>query len=168
MGCGGSARAVVAGLGELGLGTILVAGRNVDRLETFVAECRSWAPALEACAWTVGGLGERLAHCDLLVNTTPVGMAGSASGSSTSGAKGDHCPLEPAELDQLRPGSTVYDLIYTPRPTPLLRAAARRDCACLDGLEMLVQQGAAALRLWSGLEHVPVALMRQALLARLA
>lgn len=168
MGCGGSARAVVAGLVELGLGRIWVAGRRVDRLETFVAECRSWAPALEPHAWTVGGLGERLTQCDLVVNTTPVGMAGTASGSSGAGAKGEDCPLVQAELDQLQPGTTVYDLIYTPRPTPLLRDAGLRGCTCLDGLEMLVQQGAAALRLWSGLEQVPVASMRQALLARLS
>jgi shikimate dehydrogenase len=58
----------------------------------------------------------------------------------------------------------VYDLIYTPRPTALLRQAAARGCRTLDGLEMLVQQGAAALRLWSGLAQVPVGAMRRAAL----
>jgi shikimate dehydrogenase len=61
----------------------------------------------------------------------------------------------------------VYDLIYTPRPTALLREAAARGCRTWDGLEMLVQQGAAALRLWSGLDSVPVAAMREAALERL-
>jgi shikimate dehydrogenase len=62
----------------------------------------------------------------------------------------------------------VYDLIYTPRPTRLLQAAAARGCPTLDGLEMLVQQGAAALKLWSGVEQVPVACMRAAALRQLA
>jgi shikimate dehydrogenase len=54
----------------------------------------------------------------------------------------------------------VYDLIYTPRPSQLLRQAAQQGCPCLDGLEMLVQQGAAALRHWSGLQDIPVEAMR--------
>jgi shikimate dehydrogenase len=73
-------------------------------------------------------------------------------------------PLAAAALDRLRPGSGVYDLIYTPRPTTLLQGAAERGCRTWDGLEMLVQQGAAALRLWSGRDSVPVDAMRQAAL----
>ena len=64
-------------------------------------------------------------------------------------------------------GATVYDLIYTPRPTALLRLALERGCSAIDGLEMLVQQGAASLRLWSGRPDVPVQAMRAAALARL-
>jgi len=79
----------------------------------------------------------------------------------------ERCPLNAAQLDQLTPQASVYDVIYTPRPTRLLREASRRGCASIDGLEMLVQQGAAALRLWSGRNDVPVACMRQALLERL-
>jgi shikimate dehydrogenase len=75
--------------------------------------------------------------------------------------------LEPAQLAALRPETWVYDIIYTPRPTELLRQAAARGCRSLDGLEMLVEQGAAALRLWSGRSDVPVEVMRQALLERL-
>ena len=71
------------------------------------------------------------------------------------------------ELAALRSDCWVYDIIYTPRPTQLLQSAAARGCRSLDGLEMLVQQGAAALRLWSGRDDVPVAVMRQALLEQL-
>ena len=61
----------------------------------------------------------------------------------------------------------MYDIIYTPRPTRLLEHAAERGCNSLDGLEMLVQQGAAALRLWAGDANVPVDAMRTAALAHL-
>ncbi|EDY39184.1 shikimate 5-dehydrogenase [Cyanobium sp. PCC 7001] len=155
LGCGGSARAVVAGLVELGCGAIAVAGRQAANLERFAAGCRAWAPQLSLHAWH--RLGELLPGCQLLVNTTPVGMA-----SPTDPAAARACPLDEAGLAALTPQAWVYDLIYTPRPSQLLRRAAGRGCRTLDGLEMLVQQGAASLRLWSGTAAVPVEAMREA------
>ena len=68
-----------------------------------------------------------------------------------------------AELWQYLNGEAVlYDLIYTPRPTSWLAAGQQRGHRCIDGLEMLVQQGAASLRLWSGHDDVPVDAMRSA------
>ena len=170
LGCGGSARAVVAGLVELGFGAITVAARRPEALAAFVQTCRPWAPQLTPLAWSdLGSATDQdlaqpaLMQADLVVNTTPIGMA-----SATDPAALKACPLNPAQLDQLRPGATVYDLIYTPRPTQLLRQAAQRGCPTQDGLEMLVQQGAAALRLWSGLESVPTDAMRTAVKAALA
>ena len=166
LGCGGSARAVVAGLVELGLAAVQLAGRRPAAVAAFMADCRPWAPALEALPWPEGGdgLAAALAQADLVVNTTPVGMVAGRSGDDTNPAP---CPLGPAELEALRPSAVVYDLIYTPRPTRLLQAAAARGCRSLDGLEMLVRQGAAALRLWSGQAEVPLAAMRRAALAQL-
>ena len=165
LGCGGSARAVIAGLVALGVERIGVAGRRAEARTALVASCAGWAPGLEAVAWgphePALPMADWLASADLLVNTTPVGMA-----SASQPAAVLRSPLEPGELERLRPGTRVYDLIYTPRPTALLRQAAQRGCRCLDGLEMLVQQGAAALRLWSQLESVPLEAMRQA--ARIA
>jgi shikimate dehydrogenase len=170
LGCGGSARAVVAGLVELGFGAITVVARRPEALAAFAQACGPWAPQLTPLAWSDLGsatdqvLGHTaLAQADLVVNTTPIGMA-----SATDPKASMACPLNPAQLDQLRSGATVYDLIYTPRPTELLRQAAHRGCPTLDGLEMLVQQGAAALRLWSGLETVPTNAMRAAVEAALA
>ena len=62
---------------------------------------------------------------------------------------------------------TLYDLIYTPRPTPWLALGQQRGCRTIDGLEMLVQQGAAALRRWSGRADVPVDQMREGALRSL-
>ncbi|MEA5390115.1 shikimate dehydrogenase [Cyanobium gracile UHCC 0139] len=168
LGCGGSARAVVAGLVELGLDRIRVAGRDGTRLEHFLASCADWAPGLEPLAWAPGAAGqpdplaEALAAADLVVNTTPLGMA-----SGRDPAAAARSPLDPAQVALLRPAATVYDLIYIPRPTTLLRQAGERGCRTIDGLEMLVQQGAASLRLWSGRREMPVIAMRDAALARL-
>jgi shikimate dehydrogenase len=165
LGCGGSALAVLAGLEQLGFGSITVAGRNTTALAALQEGCRSWLPALEPLAWTTADeelLLQALAQADLVVNCTPVGMASSSDPMAAS-----RSPLSAAALDRLRPGCGVYDLIYTPRPTALLQGASARGCRTWDGLEMLVAQGAAALRLWSGRDTVPVAAMRQAALERL-
>ena len=171
LGCGGSARAVVAGLVELGFGAITVAARRPEALAAFAQTCGPWAPQLIPLAWgdLDSATDNALAQADLVVNTTPIGMAGAKDpAGATDPAALNACPLNSAQLDQLRPGATVYDLIYTPRPTQLLRQAAQRGCPTQDGLEMLVQQGAAALRLWSGLETVPTHAMRTAVEAALA
>jgi shikimate dehydrogenase len=171
LGCGGSALAVVAGLEMLGFASIQVAGRDPAKLEAFCSGCRSWLPQLEPLAWSddrtqggteTGRLAAALASADLVVNTTPVGMANGQDPRAAS-----LCPLGPAALDRLPQGCTIYDLIYTPRPTALLKAARARGCHCIDGLEMLVQQGAAALTLWTGRDTLPLEVMREAALKAL-
>jgi len=161
LGCGGSARAVVAGLVELGFAEIVLAGRRPEALAAFEADCQSWAPQLRALSWN-SEITATLAQADLLVNTTPVGMA-----SATDPAAAQACPLSDSELAALSARSWVYDLIYTPRPTALLQRATAKGCRSLDGLRMLVEQGAASLRLWSGSSEVPVEVMHQAALRQL-
>lgn len=161
LGCGGSARAVVAALVELGCGEIRLAGRRPETLRAFEAACQVWAPQLKTVDWS--DLDSQLATAALVVNCTPVGMA---SGADQTGSR--QSPLGPEQFDQLPTTATVYDLIYVPRPTALLTAATARGCRTIDGLEMLVQQGAAALRLWSGIAEVPVTAMRAAAEAALA
>ena len=180
LGTGGSARAVLAGLLELGLEQITLAGRRTDPLAALLAAGQRWQAAadpasiatrLEAVAWQDLGAAAAadadavtaaLQGCELLVNTTPVGMASAQDPEAAL-----RSPLGREQLDRLPSTATIYDLIYTPRPTALLAEAGARGYRCLDGLEMLVQQGAAALRMWTGREDVPVAAMRQAALAQL-
>ena len=164
LGCGGSARAVVAGLAELGFNDIQLAGRRPEALAAFLADCQPWAPQLQALPWSSDGLAlaDALNQASLVVNTTPVGMA-----SANNPQAAEACPLSDRDLAALQPYCWVYDIIYTPRPTQLLQRAAARGCRSLYGLEMLVEQGAAALRLWSGRNDVPVEVMRQALLEQL-
>jgi len=87
---------------------------------------------------------------DLLLNATPLGLK-----------TGDASPLEgtPFALSQAR---AVYDMIYRPAETPLLKAAKAAGCRAANGLGMLLYQGAKALEIWSG-NPAPVEVMRQAL-----
>ncbi|MFS6826700.1 shikimate dehydrogenase [Cyanobium sp. ATX-6F1] len=97
LGCGGSARAVVAGCAELDLERISVAGRRAASLEPFIESCRPWAPGIEALAWDDsddpgdGPLSSAVAQADLVVNTTPLGMA-----AAEDPAAAQRCPSPPA------------------------------------------------------------------------
>ena len=90
----------------------------------------------------------RISLCRLLVNATPLGMNSSD-------------PL-PVDAGLLRPDLAVYDLVYNPRRTELLKAALRKKARAAGGQGMLVHQGAIACRLWTG-KYPAIAPMRKAL-----
>jgi shikimate dehydrogenase len=153
LGNGGAARAVVAGCHQLGLAKIHVVGRNVQRLQEFRD---SWSNSpitenLQVHQWEE--LSKLIPQANLLVNTTPIGMY----------PKVDESPLSGEEIANLSTGAIAYDLIYIPKPTQFLKQAEKQGAIAIDGLEMLVQQGVAALKIWLQQENVPVEVMRQAL-----
>lgn len=156
LGNGGAARAVVVGCHQLGCPEICVVGRNPDKLDHFYA---SWANtpiqgALKVHRWD--DLPPLVSQTQLLINTTPVGMY----------PQGECSPLDTSVIQELSPDAIAYDLIYTPNPTLFLKQARRRGARIIDGLEMLVRQGAAALEIWLQ-QPVPVEVMRQSLRAYL-
>lgn len=152
LGNGGAARAVVAGCAELGCPKIHVVGRNQTKLEQFE---RSWEDSsvgevLSVHSWNeLDGL---IANAKLLVNTTPVGMSPQVKDS----------PVDDKTLDKLPSGAIAYDLIYTPNPTQFLKQAYRQGATIIDGLEMLVQQGASAFKIWLD-RPAPVEIMSRSL-----
>jgi shikimate dehydrogenase len=77
-----------------------------------------------------------------------------------------HTPINEAEMSLLPSQAIAYDLIYTPRPTRFLQLAAARGLTAIDGLEMLIHQGAIALEFWLD-RPVPIEIMRQALLSKI-
>jgi shikimate dehydrogenase len=152
LGNGGAARAVVAGCAQLGCAEIHVIGRNSQKIEAFRQSWSSSSIVSTLRVHTWEALSELLPNADLLVNTTPIGMSPHA----------DRSPLTDREADQIKAGSIAYDLIYVPNPTRFLQQANQRGGTTIDGLEMLVQQGAAALELWTQ-QTVPVDTMRRSL-----
>ncbi|ALB40559.1 MULTISPECIES: shikimate dehydrogenase [unclassified Anabaena] len=152
LGNGGAARAVVAGCIQLGLAEIHVVGRNLQKLQAFHQSWQNspFADKFQVHEWTE--LPNLLHQANLLVNTTPIGMYPHI----------EESPLSSQEISYL-PDAIVYDLIYTPKPTKFLHLAEKQGAIIIDGLEMLVQQGAAALKIWLQQDTVPVNEMRQAL-----
>ena len=154
IGCGGSARAIAAGLQSLKLASITVIGRRQEALDAFIADLQRNDAPLTACLQSSPNLASLMKRADLVVNTTPVGMAQHGDAQAF--------PLGEAIWSHLQESAMLYDLVYTPRPTAWLRWGQSRGHRCIDGLEMLVQQGAASLRLWSDRNDVPVETMRRA------
>ncbi|MDB9435512.1 shikimate dehydrogenase [Dolichospermum lemmermannii CS-548] len=153
LGNGGAARAVVAGCIQLGLAEIHVVGRNLRKLQAFTQSWQNspFADKFQVHEWQE--LPNLLHQANLLVNTTPMGMYPHV----------DESPLSSQEMGYLPGDAIVYDLIYIPKPTKFLHLAEKQGAIMIDGLEMLVQQGAAALKIWLQQETVPVNEMRQAL-----
>ena len=165
LGCGGSARAVFAGLQDLNFEQITVVGRKQNTLKNFVAEMNLKDSENNNNSTLIKGLltDEKelileIKNANLIVNTTPVGMSSKKSSRKFS----QEIPLEKNIWQHLQPETTLYDLIYTPRPTAWLTLGAKNGCKQIDGLEMLVQQGAASLKIWSNQDEVPVDVMRTA------
>ena len=154
IGCGGSARAIAAGLQSLRLASITVIGRRQEALDAFIADLQRNDAPLTACLQSSPDLASLMKRADLVVNTTPVGMAQHGDAQAFT--------LGEAIWSHLQESAMLYDLVYTPRPTAWLRWGQSRGHRCIDGLEMLVQQGAASLRLWSDRNDVPVETMRRA------
>jgi len=139
LGAGGGARAVVAALAKERAGRILVLNRTPERGAKLVAELGPHLGVpLEAAA--LGSDARRLiAGCDLIINCTSVGLAGSAT-------EGD----QPLPSGLLPSGAAVADIIANPVSTPWLMAAERDGHPVLGGLSMLVHQGALSFSLWTG------------------
>jgi len=136
LGAGGAARAVVFALRRLGM-EVRIVNRTAARAERVAAD-----------------LGARVGSLDdpweLLVNATSVGMSPDAEST-------------PAPAAALRPGALVFDTVYRPLETRLLREARARGCRVQDGLEMLVHQAVEQIRIWSG-KRADATLLRRAAL----
>lgn len=128
LGSGGASRAVVKALDSLGAGGVTVAGRDPGRTESVAA----LTGGAQGVAWE--DASKLAGEVDLVVNATPLGMAG------------EHV-LPDA---QLAVGQCVVDLIYAPPSTPLVEAARAAGAQAWGGLGMLVRQAAASFTIWTG------------------
>ena len=94
-------------------------------------------------------------EADLIVNTTPVGM------SKTQ--KENTIPFGQEVWNNINSNTIVYDLIYNPSPTPLLKFCDQKGCMTIDGLQMLIAQGAKSLSFWTNGLEVPFEVMHDAI-----
>ncbi|HEX2118506.1 MAG TPA: shikimate dehydrogenase, partial [Acidimicrobiales bacterium] len=140
VGAGGAARAVVHALAGADALEVVVVNRSPERAEM--------TAALAGATGRVGVAAD-LEGVDLVVNATPLGLAGSDP---------DVLPLDP---DLLGKGQLVVDLVPNPAVTPLMRAARARGARVAGGLGMLVHQGALAFEMWTG-HPAPLGVMRSA------
>lgn len=151
LGAGGAARAIAVELALAGAQRIIVVNRSSERGETLVRLLNDKTPArAEFAPWTDAYRVPEGA--DLLINATSIGLYPSV----------DDAPA--IDFASITPGMVVCDVIPNPPSTPFLRQAAARGAKTLDGLGMLVYQGAIAFKMWTG-QEASTEVMRQALAA---
>ncbi|MBR9985831.1 MAG: shikimate dehydrogenase [Desulfosarcina sp.] len=143
IGAGGAARALAHGIAEHA-GQLTVVNRSQDRGRRLAGELKcDFCPLVD-----FSGVG-----CDILINTTSVGMA-------------PHTDQMPVAHACLRPGMTVMDIVYNPLETRLLSAAREAGCTVVDGVAMFVHQGAFQFERWTG-KQAPIQLMKKTVLKAL-
>ena len=151
LGAGGAARGVVMALTSENLKEITIANRTLERADRMAKDVkRYWNGSIRSIPLAADGLQDAALNADLIVQCTTMGMLHGPDGDGS---------LLPAE--DIPPEALVYDLVYNPTETPLIREAAKAGATVLGGLSMLVYQGAIGFELWTG-EMAPVQAMFKA------
>ncbi len=140
LGCGGTGRALALTCAQAGASALLLANRTFSRAESVALAVRDAFPAVtvqsldaDRSAWALASR-----ECDLIVHTTSQGLRVGESS------------LLPASA--FRPGQWLFDAVYTARHTPVMMAALERGARTVNGLGMLLHQGAESFRIWTGRE----------------
>jgi shikimate dehydrogenase len=162
LGAGGAARAVCFALLQEKVSSLIISNRTMEKSGGLAdslagqAANNNMSTEISAVLWQGPKLAEVLQSCQLIVNCTSLGMKGS--------------PYEeesPLTSNLIPKGALVYDLVYNPSETPLLRAAREAGASTIDGLPMLVYQGAASFKIWTDREaplDIMIAAAKQALI----
>jgi len=153
LGAGGAARAASFALVQENIASLIITNRTLKRAmdlsHTLMKHVTNGglSTTVFAVPWGSLELKDMTANCQLIVNCTTIGMRHSV--------QEDQSPLD---TDSIPSSALVYDLVYNPTETPLLRMAAGVGACTLGGLQMLIYQGAAAFELWIG-EKAPFDIM---------
>ena len=149
LGAGGAARAVLWGLCKKRAEFITIGARNPQKADALAKDFLSYGH-VEGVDWLSDDFKEMIQTADIVINTTPLGMFPEID------------DMPPIDLKLLPEGALVYDIIYNPVETKLLRSAKELGFPTLDGLSMLLLQGKEAYRLYTG-ENPDLNVMQRAL-----
>lgn len=150
IGSGGAAKGVAMTFAFEGAAEIAITNRTYEKAVELAENINR---KVKKCSYAVSGKDaeEALSDADIVVNTTSVGMT-------------PHIEETPLEAEFLHRGMLVCDIVYNPLKTRLLQDAEKRGCQTLNGLGMLIYQGAEAFKLWTGYEE-PIMTMKNVLSA---
>lgn len=140
LGTGGAAHAACIALTECGVQEIAFFTRNIPNSIDLMNYVRRKFPAINFNVYQIENI-RNLGEYAMLVNTTPIGMLGKA---------GDMMPVETYALESLNRDAVVYDVIYNPKKTVLIRAAEKLNLRTITGLDMFIYQAVAAQEIWFG------------------
>ena len=137
LGAGGAARAILWGLCKKRAGFITIGARNLKKAQNLANDFLNYGQ-VEGMDWTTDEFKEMLQTADILINTTPLGMYPNVD------------DMPPVDLKLLPEGVLVYDIVYNPAETKLLRTAKELGFPTLNGVSMLLLQGRESYRLFTG------------------
>lgn len=140
MGTGGAARAAITALAQSQMKEIKIFTRNVLNSLELINYLRKTFPNVEFNPYQIERIRD-LSDIDLLVNATPIGMQGRGA---------DFTPVEEPELTTLKAGAAVYDIIYNPKKTILLKLAEKHGYRTINGVDMFIHQAVEAEKIWTG------------------
>lgn len=140
LGTGGASRAAVVGLAEKGVKEIDFYTRNIINSSQTLNYMRAKFPEIEFNVYQIQNI-RSLEGTSIVVNATPIGMKGFMA---------DQMPLEGCDLDKLTEKTLVYDIVYNPAKTILLKEAEKRGLRTIGGLDMLIYQAERAIQIWTG------------------
>ncbi len=149
LGAGGGARAVCAGLCKSACGAVFIHDIETQKAQKLAKELSGTSMTSVSAVTSSTELEELFFKVDIIINCTPVGMF----------PQEEACPAPEGAV--FSPRQTVYDLVYNPSQTLLVKKARAKGAAAVTGLGMLVRQGAASFKLFTGLE-APVDVMMKA------
>ncbi|HEX9665673.1 MAG TPA: shikimate dehydrogenase [Thermodesulfobacteriota bacterium] len=151
LGAGGAARAVLTGLCMNEASEIYLVNRTIDKARALASEFKKSYKDISIEPYSLedtDSVERSLRTADLLINASSSGMKGVA-------------PIK-LQLELLPKDSMIYDLVYKPRETDLLKGAKELGLKAAGGLSMLIYQGAKSFEIWTG-EKAPVDVMRKAI-----
>ena len=140
LGTGGASRAAVVGLSERGIKKIDFYTRNIINSRQTLDYVRAKFPDIEFNVYQIQNI-QSLKDTSIVVNATPIGMKGFMA---------DEMPLEPKDLDDLSKDVVIYDIVYNPVKTILIKEAQKRGLRTIGGLDMLIFQAQRAIEIWTG------------------
>tara|TARA_B100000925_G_scaffold260274_1_gene216307 strand:+ start:139 stop:999 length:861 start_codon:yes stop_codon:yes gene_type:complete len=155
LGSGGAARSAIQGLTNLKMSEITVISRNQISLDSLLNDFKN-QPSLKGISLKNPNIPDFINSADLIVNTTPVGMINHKTTSV-------EIPFGDDFWTSLNSETVVYDLIYNPQETRLLNFCRNKGCQTINGIKMLIAQGAKSLSYWTDGLKIPVEIMEQAI-----
>ncbi|MBQ3311044.1 shikimate dehydrogenase [bacterium] len=139
IGTGGAARAATIGLIQAGIKEINYYSRNVINSTEMINYMRKTFPEIKFNNYQIQ-IMQGLTEISILVNCTPIGMLGHSM---------NEMPISEKNLSRINKDAIIYDVIYNPTETLLLNKAQEMGFVTVNGLDMLINQGAKALEIWT-------------------
>ena len=155
LGSGGAARSAIQGLINLKMSEIIIISRNHISLNSLYNDFKN-QHLIKVISSKNPNIPSLINSTDLIINTTPIGMINHTE-------ETHELPFGHNFWTTLNSKTVIYDLIYNPQETPLLNFSRKKGCQTINGIKMLVAQGAKSLSYWTDGLDIPIELMEESI-----